>query len=77
MGGIKRLLKSSKVLLALAGVLAVVGTRYLGLEAAVAEKLSLEIASIIVALIAAFAWEDGAAKRAGNGGAPKPNGGEK
>lgn len=77
MGGIKRLFKSSKVLIAIAGILAAIGVRYLGLEADVAKELSLEIVGLAAALIAAIAWEDGAAKKNGNGGTPKPEGGAK
>lgn len=70
LGGLKRLLKSSKAIAAVVGIAAAVGTRYLGLDPAVAKELSYQIVIIVAAYIGANALEDAAAKKNGNGGAP-------
>lgn len=56
--------------MAVAGIVAAVGTRYLGLEPAVAKELSYQIVIIVAAYIGANALEDAAAKKNGKGGAP-------
>lgn len=68
MGGLKRILKSSKVQIAIVGILAMAGTQYLGMDAAAADKLSLQIMAVVIALIGGIAYEDSSAKKNGNGG---------
>ncbi|KKN10026.1 hypothetical protein LCGC14_1040810 [marine sediment metagenome] len=53
------LLNSRKAVVAILGILSIVGVRYLGLEEAVAKDMSEKILIVVGILISAIAYEDG------------------
>ena len=53
------LLNSRKAVVAIIGILSIVGVRYLGLEEAVAKDMSEKILIVVGILISAIAYEDG------------------
>ena len=71
MKGLLRILNSSKVLLAIAGILAILGAQYLGFTPEVAGELADKVVVIIIALMGTIAGEDIAKKLAAWGAAKK------